>query len=180
MWEEFRGSGALEELMTRMGVLVGEEHFELATDLLHSFLPLLYVGDGLDDSEDSGIEYMDKDRAAAGEEGPSETRAEGKVKNKYAYQVLVRGFEKMATLDSKAHLPAFTDYCLKYLDAIMRVIAAPANLEGLMSSHPLVPIYERLGELPPEVRHITTLSLTCLYVYVYCMIVYVRVVYTSS
>lgn len=154
MWEEFRGSGALEELMTRMGVMVGEEHLALATDLLSSLFPLLYVGDGVDASEDSGIEFMDKDKAGGGmvDDSPSETRAEPKVKNKYVYQVLVRGFEKMATLDSKAHLPAFISYCITYLDGIMRVIAAPGNLEGLMSSHPLVPIFERLGELPTEVR----------------------------
>ena len=34
LWEEFRGSGVLEELMTRMGVVVGEGRFLLAGDLL--------------------------------------------------------------------------------------------------------------------------------------------------
>ena len=60
LWEEFRGCGALEELMTRMGVVVGEGRYNLAGDLLQAFLPLLYVGEGLEDAggDECGDEFL--------------------------------------------------------------------------------------------------------------------------
>ena len=60
VWEEFRGCGALEELMTRMGVIVGEGRYMLGGDLLRAFLPLLYVGEGLEKAggDECGIDFL--------------------------------------------------------------------------------------------------------------------------
>lgn len=60
LWEEFRGSGALEELTMRMGVIVGEGCYMLAGDLSQAFLPLLYVGDGLEATagDECGIDFL--------------------------------------------------------------------------------------------------------------------------
>lgn len=50
----------MEELMTRMGVIVGEGRYLLAGDLLQAFLPLLYVGEGLEAAGDdeAGIDFL--------------------------------------------------------------------------------------------------------------------------
>lgn len=46
--------------MTRMGVVVGEGRYNLAGDLLQAFLPLLYVGEGLEDAggDECGVEFL--------------------------------------------------------------------------------------------------------------------------
>lgn len=46
--------------MTRMGVIVGEGLYTLAGDLLQAFLPLLYVGEGLEEAggDECGIDLL--------------------------------------------------------------------------------------------------------------------------
>lgn len=57
-------SGMLEELLTRMRVVVEKGRYLLATDILGAFLPLLYVGDGLscdgDKTDDCGADFLER------------------------------------------------------------------------------------------------------------------------
>lgn len=50
--------------------------------------------------------------------------------------------------------PKKNRYCSDFLDVIMRVLASGGeNLRALMAGHPLQPILQQLGELPPEVTY---------------------------
>ncbi len=46
--------------MTRMGITVGEGRYVLAGDLLQAFLPLLYVGDGVEVAagDECGVDFL--------------------------------------------------------------------------------------------------------------------------
>jgi hypothetical protein len=61
--------------MTRMGVIVGEGRYLLAGDLLQAFLPLLYVGEGLEEAGDDecGIDFLAGLSLGGGVKGPSVT-----------------------------------------------------------------------------------------------------------
>ncbi len=189
LWEEFRGSGALEELMTRMGVIVGEGRYLLAGDLLQAFLPLLYVGDGLneagDETDDCGADFFARLAQKIGltpqvpapgqqqqqhqqENGTGAATAALVVKNKYVYSALVQAFYKIGSYHAQEGAdadPGFVKYCTDFLDALMRVISSQSNMRPLMVGHPLVPILRQLGELPPEVAYkaCTWVAFLCTY-----------------
>lgn len=178
-WDEFRGSGMLEEFMTRMGVVVGEGRYLLGEDLLQAFLPLLYVGEGMT-SDGDGIDHCGAHVLSQVTEGfrtplhapsshqhaQSQPPAQGitcengrqgpLVKNKYVYTALVMAFHKIASFPAHVNNevdPGCIAYCATFLDALMQVICSPGNMRPIMLAHPLIPVLEDIGRLPPDITN---------------------------
>jgi len=157
MWDEFRLTSATEDLSIRLEAAVQEGRYGLATDLMESYQTLLFVGEGIETTEDASIDYLGGEQHEA-DNSPTMVPEGSRVKNRQVYAGLTNALSKIASLytcglpGSTAENEApFVKFTGDFTDIVMRAISSTGNMKPLMVGHPLIPILQKVADLPAEV-----------------------------
>lgn len=157
MWEEFRLTSATEDLSIRLVAAVQEGRYSLATDLMDAYQTLLYVGEGIETTDDASIDYLGGEHGEM-DASPAMAPESSRVKNRQVYAGLTNALSKIGSQytcglpgsSAEAEAP-FVKFTGEFMEVVMRAISSHGNMKALMVGHPLIPILQKVAELPPEV-----------------------------
>lgn len=158
MWEEYRLSSATEDLSIRLVAAVQEGRYGLATDLMDAYQTLLYVGEGIETTEDASIDYLGGEHNEM-DMSPASAPEASRVKNRQVYAGLTNALSKIGSQytcglsGSSPEVEApYVKFTGEFMEVVMRAISSSGNMKALMVGHPLIPILQKVSEFPPEVR----------------------------